>query len=297
MKDDLLIRFIDGKTTPEETEQVFKELSQDGDAAKEWLQMVQGARLADTKPVVNLEPDDFISRTLADKSQVQPRQRKLIRLPWILTGITAVAASVAVIATVFVNNDDKEILQNVIAEVPDTADVILDIDSASVGDNLDIKEVSQQALADVGEQNGDERVSPHTEELSVEQTPSVEQSEELVGRRILQDTNTATASKSESSSFEMIRPAKSPYRIRVRNPEKEFVFEWKMTNASDVRLSIADNEGKIIIDNEWIMETSYGVIASDLVDKGELDWTVEVTFNDGSMQRKTGKIELVSVKE
>ena len=69
-----------------------------------------------------------------------------------------------------------------------------------------------------------------------------------------------------------------------------------MSNASEVRFTITDKDGKVIIDKKWITESSFAVVASDLVDKGELDWTVEVAFNDGSMQRKTGKIELVLAK-
>lgn len=118
-----------------------------------------------------------------------------------------------------------------------------------------------------------------------------------MGNKMIQDTHTASVSESETPSFEIIKPAKSPYRVRVQNPEKEFVFEWKMSDAANIRLSIADKNGKVIIDSEWILETRYGIAASDLVDRGELDWTVEVTFNDGSMQRKTGKIELVSINE
>lgn len=71
MKDDLLIRFIDGKTTPEEIEAVLEVLSRDGDAAKEWLYMVQGARLAGTKPIQEVDsPAGFISGILA-KSQLE----------------------------------------------------------------------------------------------------------------------------------------------------------------------------------------------------------------------------------
>lgn len=294
MNDDLLIRFIDGKTTPEETEFVLNELSRDGDAAKEWMQMVQGARLADTDPIVHIEPGDFIARTLEKGSSVRSQGRKVVRLPWIISGITAVAASVAVIVTVMVSHDKNDLPQDFVAEVPDTTVVIPEADSIVKEGTVNIKDISHQAIAEVTEPKEEE---PKAEEQVGEQIQPQEQSVELMGNKMIQDTHTASVSESETSSFEIIKPAKSPYRVRVQNPEKEFVFEWKMNDAANIRLSIADKNGKVIIDNEWIMETRYGIVASDLVDRGELDWTVEVTFNDGSMQRKTGKIELVSVKK
>lgn len=299
MKDELLIRFIDGNTTPEETELVLKELSQDGSAAKEWLQMVQGARLADTDPIINVDSDDFVARTLAEKSSAQPERRKTVRLPWLISGITTVAASVAIIATVMVKNMNPEMQQDFIAEVTDTTVVVPEADTTVLEDAVDIKEVSHQAVADVVEPRDEEQLkSPAgAEDQSAGQQQAEEPPLELSGRKMIQDSKTSTASQNEVASFEMVRPAKSPYRVRVKNPENEFVFEWKMSDASNVRLSIADKNGKVIIDNEWILETRYGIVASDLVDRGELDWTVEVTFNDGSMQRKTGKIELVTIKE
>ncbi|MBQ8573267.1 MAG: hypothetical protein IJ450_00230 [Bacteroidales bacterium] len=299
MNDDLLIRFIDGKTTPEETEFVLNELSRDGDAAKEWMQMVQGSRLADTDPIVHIEPGDFIARTLEKGSSVQSRGRKVVRLPWIISGITAVAASIAVIVTVMVNYDKNDLQQDFVAEVPDTTVVIPEADSIAKEGTVDIKNISHQAIAEVTEPINEEPklVEPKAEEQVEEQTQPQEQSMELIGNKMIQDTYTASVSESKTSSFEIIKPAKSPYRVRVQNPEKEFVFEWKMSDVANIRLSIADKNGRIIIDNEWIVENRYGIVASDLVDRGELDWTVEVTFNDGSMQRKSGKIELISVKE
>lgn len=299
MNDDLLIKFIDGKTTPDETELVLKELSQDGEAAKELMQMVQGARLADADPIVHIEPGDFIARTLEKGSSVQPRGRKVVRLPWIISGITAVAASVAVIVTVMVSYDTNDITQDFMAAVPDTTAVIPEADSIAEEGTVNIKDISHQAIAEVTESIEEETklVENKAEEQVGEQTQLQEQSVELIGNKMIQETHTASVSESKTSSFEIIKPAKSPYRVRVQNPEKEFVFEWKISNASNVRVLITDNEKKTIIEKDMIIGSSYGIVASYLVDKGELDWTVEVTFDDGAKQTKAGKIELVSVKQ
>lgn len=299
MNDDLLIKFIDGKTTPEETELVLKELSQDGDASKEWLQIVQGARLADSKPIVNIEPDDFVVKTLAKSPTVQSEHKKVIRLPWFVSGIIAIAASVAIIATVMVNHMNQKLPKDTVADVVDTMVVVPVHNSTVIEDVMDIKKEAQQTVADAIVPNVDKKTDSveHVEEQMKEEPLSQEQSVELVGHKILQDSKTATASKIDVSCFEMIKPSKSPYRVRVQNPEKDFVFEWKISNASNVRLLITDNEKRTIVEEDMILGSSYGIVASYLVDKGELDWTIEVTFDDGAKQTKAGKIELVSVKQ
>ncbi len=284
MKDDLLIRFIDGKTTPEETQLVINELSQDGDAAKEWMQMVQGARLADTEPLQEIDSEEFIAKTLAAKTVQAEKPRKVVRLPWIISGITAVAASVAIIATVMMKPSGPAVQDNMIARTVDSTEVLPKEDTVAIEEVPDIKEAARESIADV---------TPVQKEME-EDVSAEEKPMELTGRKILQERK---ASSSDAPSFEMVKPAKTPYRVKVKDPSKEFVFEWKMTDAYSVRLSIADKDGNVIIDNQWISESRYAVVASDLADKGELDWTVEVTFNDGSIQRKTGKIELVTVTE
>lgn len=283
MKDDLLIRFIEGKTTPEETELVLKELSQDNEAAKEWMQMVQGARLADSKPVMNIDSDEFIAKTLAEKTGKQQAGGKTIRLPWILSAVAAAAASVAIVVTVMRGTDDRGNIpsQDMLAEST-TETVIPTVEDSTVEKN--IVDIQDSPVSDMG-----------SNETKIEEVRT-EQMEEIVSQKIVQDSNTATASESYAPSLEIVKPAKSPYRVRVRNPEKEFVFEWKMTDASKARLSIADKNGKVLINVDNVSEEHFGVTSSSIVDKGMLDWTLEVTFSDGSMQKKTGEIELVSVK-
>ena len=156
---------------------------------------------------------------------------------------------------------------------------------------MDVREVARESIAETTLPSQptvtEDKV---TGDKTAEDNPSEGQPMELSGRKIHQERK---ASSSEVASFEMLKPAKTPDRVRVTDPSKEFVFEWKMTDAYSVRLSIADNNGNVIIDNQWISESRFGVMASEIADKGELDWTIEVTFNDGSMQRKTGKIEQI----
>ncbi len=288
MKDDLLIRFIDGKTTPEETEAVINELSQDGEAAKEWIQMVQGARLADTKPAQNISSEEFVARTLASRTERQTERRKIVRLPWIIGSVTAVAASVAIIATVFNNGGIDENPGQIMAEVVDSTENAVVEDTVVVADEvIDIKDVVRESMAETIVEKPSSGIVSETEG----------QIEELVGIKIEHDSNAATASAAEAPYFEMIKPAKTPYKVKVNNPDKDFVFEWDTAEASSVRLQILDKDGNVLIDMEALEDGRCGITAVELVDKGVLDWTIEAIFFDGSKVRKSGKIELVSASK
>ena len=97
MQDELLIRFIDGKCTREESEKVIEKLSRDGNEAAEWLQMVAAARLADSKPVRSVPPADahsFVSGTVQRTTEAKARHRRVVR--W--AGIMAVPCAVAALS-------------------------------------------------------------------------------------------------------------------------------------------------------------------------------------------------------
>jgi anti-sigma factor RsiW len=91
MNDELLMKFIDGKTTPEETEVVVAYLSAHPEEAQEWMQMEVAARLADTRPAVAVSEADAASSVAR---RVKP---KVVRLNWIISAVTAVAASVVAV--------------------------------------------------------------------------------------------------------------------------------------------------------------------------------------------------------
>lgn len=282
MNDDLLIRFIDGKTTPEETELVLSELSRDGDAAKEWIQMVQGARLADTKPAQEVFSDEFIAKTLATKTVQSSKRKRVVSLPWIISGITAVAASVAIVVTLMVKDGQGNLPSGDImaGRVDSTEDLVIE-DTIIESDGADIKNIVQERMAETIINNPIPAVEDEILELSEP--------------RIFKGGADATASIAEAPFFEMVRPSKSPYKVKVKNIDKEFVFEWKIEDAASVRLLISDKEGNVLIDMEALEEGHCGIVAVELADKGILDWTVHAVFMDGSKARKSGKIELVSV--
>ena len=291
MKDELLIRFIDGNTTPEETDLVINELSKDGEFAKEWIQMVQGARIAGTEPLQNIVPTDVISRTLTEKS-VNSRRVRVISLPWIISGISAVAASVAIIVAVMIKSDNTGVPENIIANVGDTTEVICESDTLAVDTSLKIGEVSNESIADA---QISEDLFKNVSNTKDADTVNERKIQELVGKKYVNETSTASEIKNTEIIFEMVKPAKTPYKVKVNNIGKDFIFEWT-TNASEIRISITDSKGDTIIREDNISGNNYSVAASALVNRGGLIWKLEATFNDGTVREKSGSIELVYIK-
>lgn len=299
MKDDLLIRFIDGRTTPEETECVLRELSQDGEAAKEWLQMVQGARLADTKPLQRITSDEFIVKTLAEKNGVPPKDGKVVRLPWIIGGIAAVAASVALVVTFTINNTGNKMPENIVAETTDTATVHQTEDSVTKEKTVDIIKGSSHesiAKAEVPAHTETTKETEGIEEPTIGQPMDDSASSGMVAGQKITQISAAAEQQSVVSMLEMTKPAKSPYRVKVKNPEKEFLFEWQTANVAAIELTVADSNGTLLFNAHLASENQCGIVASKLVDRGILTWQIKATFNDGTTQIKTGEIELVLVK-
>ena len=101
MKDELLMKYIDGTATPEEVAVVEKELSGDNDTAKEWMQIVRASSLAGHAPaqaVSEKDASDFVSKTLLRAGR-RASKKKILWAPWVFGGV-AVAAAVVVIVMI-----------------------------------------------------------------------------------------------------------------------------------------------------------------------------------------------------
>ena len=206
MKEDLLMRFIDGTATPEEVETVIDMLSRDDDAAKEWMQMANAAGLADTAPAMEIseqEAEKFVLKALhkAEVEAVLPK-RKLRFMPWILSGAVVAAAVAVVISFSFGGSSggDTGMENNLQADVIpiDTVQNVISCDTVpdtrAVPEKMEIKEYVAKA---------------ETEER---------------GTMVFEDDMEQEAVQ---ASFNVLKPAKTPYRVRVRNIDKDFVFKWE----------------------------------------------------------------------
>lgn len=288
MNDDLLIKFISGKTTHQETEIVAAYLSEHPQEAQEWLQMEQAARMADKKPAVGIpqaEAQASVAKVLGSVHTTPGTKNRVVRMTWIFGGVAAVAASV-VLALMLIIPADAPSAPSATASVSES---VIPSTSSSVIPN----EVEESLLAEANAPAAPviEPVAPSTSTSTPSSViPSEVEKPSLTVSKI--EKSTASASTVQTS-FNITRPAKTPYRVLVKNPEKDFVFEWEGQGIATVSILIKNSQDGVIYEN-IVQDAASGcpVKSGLLMDKGELTWILTACFADGSAETKTGIIQL-----
>lgn len=280
MNDDLLIKFISGKTTHQETEIVAAYLSEHPQEAQEWLQMEQAARMADKKPAVGIpqaEAQASVAKVLGSVHTTPGTKNRVVRMTWIFGGVAAVAASV-VLALMLIIPADAPSAPSATASVSES---VIPSTSSSVIPS----EVEESLLAEANAP-----AAPVIEPVAPSTSASTPENPSLTVSKI--EKSTASASTVQTS-FNITRPAKTPYRVLVKNPEKDFVFEWEGQGIATVSILIKNSQDGVIYEN-IVQDAASGcpVKSGLLMNKGELTWILTACFADGSAETKTGIIQL-----
>ena len=280
MNDDLLIKFISGKTTHQETEIVAAYLSEHPQEAQEWLQMEQAARMADKKPAVEIpqaEAQASVAKVLGSVHTTPGTKSRVVRMTWIFGGVAAVAASV-VLALMLIIPADAPSASSATASVSES---VIPSTSSSVIPS----EVEESLLAEANAP-----AAPVIEPVAPSTSATTPENPSLTVSKI--EKSTASASTVQTS-FNITRPAKTPYRVLVKNPEKDFVFEWEGQGIATVSILIKNSQDGVIYEN-IVQDAASGcpVKSGLLMDKGELTWILTACFADGDAETKTGIIQL-----
>lgn len=318
MQDELLIRFIDGKCTREESEKAIEELSRDGNGATEWLQMVAATRLADSEPVRPVSSADargFVSGTMARTAETLARRRRIIRWASVTAGLCAVAASIAITVVIRTGNGSMNMNDHLLAS---SRDSVIYAKPESEAEEVR-SETKEDKIAEKGD-TGAVRSVKSSDALNPDerQAESYNVSKEYAGQETVpqsvvsvvydsnaskvdvSDSTVSSRAKQESAALEreleMIHPLKSPYRVEVENLSKDFVFEWKCDGEADARLVVIDRENTVLVDKtaDGPERNKIRIPIKLITDKGELVWTLEITFPDGDRVSRTGRISLKS---
>lgn len=318
MQDELLIRFIDGTCTEGETEKVIEELSCDGNDAVEWLQMVVGARLVGSKPALPVPSSDarrYISEMMEQAAETKGERRRIIRWASTTAGLCAVAASIAMAFVIGNGNDGNHpASMNMKGLIAFSCDSVIYAKPESEADAIESKTeedwLEEEAVMRItksakstGALNPDERkADSHKGSKEYAEQETVSHSDVSV----VYDSNASKADVSDSADsshaklgttafeqqLEMIRPPKSPYKVKVENLAKDFVFEWKCGGVANARLVMIDRWRTVLVDKTETNpeQNRIQIPLRSLIDKGELIWTLEITFPDGGRVSRTGRI-------
>lgn len=296
MQDELLIKFIDGKCSQEEAEEVIRELSREGGDSQEWLQMQAASSLVGAKPFETVRTEDvrsFVSEVIARDNKVSAR-RKSLKWMGFAAGFCAMAAAVALIFTVgrTINGSGAPETENNLAYVNDS----LKFTPEQIEQDHSAQEVCEAEVS--GSETPDsQRNSQHGQEHVISSVPVPQPA-----TSITYDRNASIAEAADSSAnpvkrtLKMLRPSKSPYRVKVMDLSKEFVFEWEAAEAVKAGLMLKDSQGRTLVDKriEELTESRIPVGVMSMTDRGELTWTLILEYPDGGTVSRTGRIELKS---
>ena len=298
MKDDLLIKFIDNKCTPEEEEQVFHELSSQGSEASEWVQMLNASRLAGTPAFEQAEgAQEYVSKVLENNRKKTSRV-KVFRLSAIVGGICALAASVALFIVYQGNSGMDQKNGGALAFVHDS----LETSNKALKDTVSqapVRPAAQDAPL-LAESENQQNLEVSGETVS-QVTPSIVYSRNAsraeAADTSASDTTVAVKEQRQKRTLRMTRPSKSPYRVKVKDISKDFVFEWAVEGqVSLASLIIKDSKGTEVVEKqiENPETNALPVEVLYLTDKGELVWTLVLEFPDGEKLSRTGRLEMKS---
>ena len=325
MKDDLLIKFIDGRCTRNEEDLVIGELSQEGTDASEWVQMATAARLAGTQPYQTAEgAEEYVSAVIARSTKLASRKR-ILKLSAFVGGLCAVAASVAVFFVYQGHNMTDPTPGGTLANVQDSIQTPVVRDSAfqsPAQGKLPEQERPAAKASPLMAESGEQQSAVATPESVPELIPSVEYSRNASKSEVSDTSAVADASKAAQTTsagqptaadgnapsdkpaaqtpdrqLRMTRPAKSPYRVKVKDLSKDFVFEWSIEGKpSRASLVVKDSNGLTLVDRtlEAPATNAFPVSVMDLTDKGELTWTLVLEFPDSATVSRTGRLEMKS---
>ncbi|MGN1234298.1 MAG: hypothetical protein ACI4UJ_12755 [Candidatus Cryptobacteroides sp.] len=293
MQDDLLIKFIDGNCNPEEDETIIRELSREGEDSREWIQMQTASSLAGAKPFETVRAEDalcFVSGVIERDKSISAR-RRLLRWTGFAAGLCAAAASVAIILTVGRRGDGPGLPEpgDKLAFVEDSLDIASNptMPEKSGGESRETRTTPPENILD----------EPESSVASVPQAvPSVNYDRNASKSEV---SDSVAVQPAEERTLRMVRPSKSPYRVKVLNLSKDFVFEWEAAGAVNASLVVKDWEGMILIEEkiENLAENRIPVSLESLTDKGELIWTLALDYPDGGTVSRTGRLELKSALE
>jgi len=270
----LLAKFLDGKTDARETEQVLAYLNESKENLEEFMN-IRSAILSNADCPVEIdlaESLDVVKQHITTSHTNKKRFQKRFYLITSFAAAAMVAGFVFLFAFFNLKNDTSATAQ---AEPPteEIEVVIQDTLSESVSPVNHMEVYKNMA-------NNDERRNNKSVEFQEEET---EVEVQIMERN--------TAARTVGNQFEMLKPAKTPYVVSVKNLSKTFDFQYN-TNAEKVEVVLKDRSGKVLLAKE-ISQTGLQLKYEDYYKHIEIYWELRATFQDGAVEEKQGILQLM----
>lgn len=272
VSDELLAKFLDNKTSKEETEIVLKFINEDKENFEEFLTIRKASMLVDQKPCNTI--DDISISVISSYNQKPFNNKKKKVLMFI-----SIAASVLFIISISFYFVFRSPLSNPSELTQNNKQNSIKVDS--------IKNKSISSDDKKGKQ-----IDSSTENNQSSNDPNNTNGKVNDEVQVQIKTQNYGSTQSVENKFEMVKPSKSPYSILCKNLEKELIFQWNIVNAKKIEISLLNSNRKLIVSHSDSNMKSYSVFFKNLNKEKTIIWELKVLFEDNTTQTKTGVIHI-----
>ena len=273
--DQLLAKFLDGKTDAAETEQVLAYLNENNENLEDFMNIRSAAQIEAEYPVkIDLEERlNIVKQHIASSNKKSARNKF-----YLIAALAAAAITVGVVALIFFNSVYKEFRPVAHQETyKDSEQTIFqdEISEETFSTNSDNKALASNDAQETNKSN-------------TTSTP-VDKEEETEVQVQVQHKN--TAKQLEANLFEIVKPAKTPYIVLCKNLEKTFDFQWN-TNAEKIKVTLKDKTGKTLLTQE-VTENRCSIKYADYIKYEDIHWELKAIFENEESEVRYGVLQLI----
>lgn len=286
----LFSRFLDGRTSEEENEQILQLLAENPELMDEFTAIAKASQLVDHEPLrkPNLEVAaqsirSVLPESQADKPNVSTNRRRSIR---IFTMAAAAVAAILLASTIYLllrpTNPQNTLVQDNKSETDSTL-IQPKVEQTYIAQNETSESVISEATSSTVENETSTSAAPPTE------TPSSTLSNEYLS---VQVEERHYASTQETNSLSVTKPNKSNYLVLCKNLDNAFVFEWNASNVQKLHFTVKDVSNKVIAEVTNNDTKRYELSYRKIYPEKQLTWKISVIYKDGSKDEQSGQINI-----
>lgn len=291
ISEELFSRFLDGRTSEEENEQIHQLLAENPELMDEFTAIAKASQLVDHEPLrkPNLEVAaqsirSVLPESQADKPNVSTNRRRSIR---IFTMAAAAVAAILLASTIYLllrpTNPQNTLVQDN-KSGNDSTLIQPQMEQTYIAQN----ETSESVISEATSSSVENETTTATITNTTE-TPSSTPSNEYYSSQV-EERHYATTQ--ETNSLNVVKPNKSNYLVLCKNLDKTFVFEWNACNVQKLHFTVKDASNKVIAEITDTNTKRYELSYRKVYPEKQLIWKLAVTYKDGSKDEQSGQINI-----
>ena len=290
ISEELFSRFLDGRTSEDENEQILQLLAENPELMDEFTAIAKASQLVDHEPLrkPNLEVAarsvrTVLSESQADNPNVTTKCRRGIR---IFTMAAAAVAAILLASTIYLllrpTNPQNTLVQDNKSETDSTL-IQPKVEQTYIAQN----ETSESVISEATSSTVENETS--TAKTNTTETPSSIPSNEYHSVQVEERHYAATQ---ETNNLNVVKPNKSNYLVLCKNLDKTFVFEWNASNVQKQHFTVKNASNKVIAEVTNNDTKRYELSYRKIYPEKQLIWKLAVTYKDGSKDEQSGQINI-----